>query len=804
MLKKWLSLTLATTLLSLLLPSSAQDAQDTPDSILFLHLRRDPNGISLLRTESRPGQLKPQSRGGVLSFEVSSPDQPTIHTGHLDDPLSQVIEYPDASDSGQLRTELLTRDSAEFTLRLPGKSAGRTLKFFRRAALENGRLKTLASPELIGEIAIPEAPDRLQSFATSARLYTLLTNGPTSARLNIAILAEGFTETQESTFTNRARTLLNQFLAVSPYKEYRNHFNGFAIFVPSVQSGSDHPTTSTYRNTYFNSSYGTGGLVRLITIPPNNFNSSYSAGVGKVNSLLQQFLPEYDIALLLVNDSEYGGSGGFPAIGSIHTSSSELALHEIAHSFADLADEYDSAAPGYPQIEKANTTRETRREFIKWRAWINDSTPIPTPETSTYGNVVGLFEGAYFHETDWYRPKLNCRMNTLGVEFCEVCKETIILSAYTRLPVIHGSSPVQNNVTVPGGGEIVLQVDTVNPVQSSLNYTWTIDGVTNTAFTSNTFPASFATLGLGTRLVRVSVNDPTKFVRNDTLGTLRRTRSWLIQVPSETNQPPVLSSIPDQIIQEAGALSVNFTLTDPDTPLDTLQLSIASSHTNIISDSEIHLTGAGTNRSLNILSHCDGIGVTAITLTATDGANTVSAKFELIVERDQDPIDLEPIPDQKTFSGVLTIPFRLSYPPCASNLTFSFSSSDADLLPVPNISVVGTGTNRTLRLEPAPGRSGSSLVGITASHGINVSSTSFSATFLKAPVALAAPPQITPAGIYLQFSSDTESAMVLEFSADFRFWTPVTSTGPATSLDHLIPKAALSSAGFYRLRLLPL
>jgi hypothetical protein len=51
-------------------------------------------------------------------------------------------------------------------------------------------------------------------------------------------------------------------------------------------------------------------------------------------------------------------------------------------------------------------------------------------------------------------------------------------------------------------------------------------------------------------------------------------------------------------------------------------------------------------------------------------------------------------------------------------------------------------------------------------------------------------------GIYLQFTSDTESAMVLEYSTDLRFWTPVTSMGRATSLDHLLPKAALGSCGF--------
>jgi hypothetical protein len=801
MLKTWLNL--AAIVPCVLLLCSRSHAQEIDNQIIFLRLRADGTGLSLLRAESRPGHLKPLSQVEGLQFQVSSPDGTILSSGSLPDPLLQRMEYPDASDPGALRSEWISRDSAEFTVRVPGNSAGGTMKFFRRAGLEGGRLRSFVAPKLIGEIVIPKNPDRLQAFATSARRYTLLTNGPTSARLNIAILAEGFTSGEETTFTNRARTLLNRFLAASPYREYQNHFNGFAIFVPSTQSGSDHPSAGSYRDTYFNSSYGTGGLVRLITIPPNSFNSSYSDGLGKVNALLEQFLPEYDIVLLLVNDSEYGGSGGFPAIASIHESSSELALHEIAHSFADLADEYDSPAPGYPEVEKANTTRETRRDFIKWRNWINASTPIPTPETTTYANVVGLFEGAYFHTTDWFRPKLNCRMNTLGVDFCQVCKEAIVLSAYTRLNIIQTSSPAENNLTVPGGGEIVLEVGAINP-SLPLAYNWTIDGVTNSAYRSNTFPASFATLGLGTRLVRVSVSDPTPLVRTDTLGKLWKTRNWLVQVLSETNQPPVLSAIPGQFMEENELLTVNFTVSDPDTSPDSLQITVHSSNTNIIADADIQLGGTGTNRWLSFASHCGGAGMTTLTLNATDGVNTNSISFPIFVEPDETPMMIHPIPDQKTFSGSLAILLQISFPNCVSNATFFFSSSDTNLLPTTNISIDGTGMSRTMRLNSAPGRSGSAIVTVRAFDGNNLTTTSFTVTFLKPPIALASAPQITPQGIRLQFASDNAATLVLEHSVDFDFWSPVLSLSNAVKLDHVIPNAALGAAGFYRLRLLPL
>jgi hypothetical protein len=114
-----------------------------------------------------------------------------------------------------------------------------------------------------------------------------------------------------------------------------------------------------------------------------------------------------------VNDSEYGGSGGFPAIASIHSSSSELALHEIAHSFADLADEYDSAAPGYPEIEKANTTRETRRDFYQV-AQLDQRFPLPSPRPKRRPTAMSsaCSKARTFTKTTGTCPKLNCRMNT--------------------------------------------------------------------------------------------------------------------------------------------------------------------------------------------------------------------------------------------------------------------------------------------------------------------------------------------------------------------------------------------------------
>ena len=225
--------------------------------------------------------------------------------------------------------------------------------------------------------------------AEGQSMSTILTNGPTSRRINIVLLAEGYPSSEFTRFQNHALTSVNNLLGISPYSNYRSYFNAFAIYVASAQPGSDHPSSGDLRDTYFNSSYDSYGVARLITIPPNNFDPNYSNGMGKVDQLLQQFMPEYDLVILLVNDLNYGGSGGDILISSTSRLADEIVRHESAHTLAGLDDEYSDPFPGFPDIEGPNTTRETRRDFIKWRHWIEASTPIPTPATSEYGSVVG-------------------------------------------------------------------------------------------------------------------------------------------------------------------------------------------------------------------------------------------------------------------------------------------------------------------------------------------------------------------------------------------------------------------------------
>jgi hypothetical protein len=371
-----------------------------------------------------------------------------------------------------------------------------------------------------------------QSIFSQATIQQILNNGPTKNRINIVYLSEGYTISQLPKFSEDAKKYLNYLFTNDPFKEYKRYFNAFSISVVSNDSGSDHPSQNIFRDTYFNSTYDSYGLERLITIPPNNRDSNYNDGMGKVDKLLMDLLPEYDLTLLIVNDPAYGGgaSGGFYAIFSLHPSELESSIHELGHSFGELGDEYSDPYPGYPDKEEPNTTRETRKEFIKWRTWILDNTPIPTPSLTQSSSIIGLFEGAHYHFTGWYRPKLNCKMRSLNVNFCEVCKETLVRSIYGLVSPIESFSPTLSKISLTEKDTVDFNIVPMFPTNHNLNIQWFINGSPVNFEESSSLNVVAQSLGNGTHSIKVKVLDYTSLVRNDPENLLSDEVMWTLNI----------------------------------------------------------------------------------------------------------------------------------------------------------------------------------------------------------------------------------------------------------------------------------
>jgi hypothetical protein len=382
----------------------------------------------------------------------------------------------------------------------------------------------------LGLLAVAALP------ASSATFYPILTNGPSSNRLDIAFLAEGYTSNQVSKFLTDCTNALAALMSHSPFTEYQGHFNAGAIAVASTQSGSDHPAYSLSRNTYFNSSYdATSDYV--ITIPTG------STGQGKVTTLLNTFMPGCDLSVLLVNDVTFGGSDGSgqTAIASAGAASAIIVPHETGHVLANLGDEYDTAF-SYPDTEEPNTTRETRRDYVKWKAWIADTTPVPTPETLDYSATVGLFEGAHYHTTGWYRPKLDCMMNSMQTEFCEVCREALVLAFYQKTRPIEGTSPSQAVVSLTAPQDVTFDLQLLQPVAEPLNVTWVLNGAEVQSSTNQQYVVASASLKPGANTVVALVQDRTALVRTDASNLLTQSMSWTVNlnITSITLSEPIL------------------------------------------------------------------------------------------------------------------------------------------------------------------------------------------------------------------------------------------------------------------------
>lgn len=368
---------------------------------------------------------------------------------------------------------------------------------------------------------------------SQATITQILSNGPPNTCINVVFLSEGYTAVQLGQFTNDAGALLDYMRSGPPFNAYRNYFNGYAISVASAESGADHPLNGIYRNTYFNSSFHSYGIERLLTIPPNDLDGNYADGAGKVYALLQALMPEYDIVSVIVNDTEYGGSGGAFLITSKNINSPEISAHELGHTFAGLGDEYSDAYPGWVPYEMPNVTQQTNRSLIKWAAWILDSTPVPTPDTPSYASVVGLFEGAEYQTTGWYRPQHICEMRELDNAYCKVCAEALVKTIYTAIQPIMSNNPATNStVALANAQSVTLSIATLQPSAFALNIRWFTNNVLCTEATNSSFVVHATALPFGSNQVRVEVADTNPAVRVDPSWLLTDKRAWQIQILS--------------------------------------------------------------------------------------------------------------------------------------------------------------------------------------------------------------------------------------------------------------------------------
>ncbi|MFM8418712.1 MAG: LamG-like jellyroll fold domain-containing protein, partial [Verrucomicrobiota bacterium] len=94
------------------------------------------------------------------------------------------------------------------------------------------------------------------------------------------------------------------------------------------------------------------------------------------------------------------------------------------------------------------------------------------------------------------------------------------------------------------------------------------------------------------------------------------------------DDPPRVSAIPNQVVYSAGgAVVVPFTVSDEETAAADLAVSVASSDPVVLPVASLELGGQGTSRTLSIAPQPGVFASSVVTITVTDGANSVQQAF---------------------------------------------------------------------------------------------------------------------------------------------------------------------------------
>jgi IgA Peptidase M64 len=417
---------------------------------------------------------------------------------------------------GEIDGRWIEREKTPFVVRVP--AGGETIEVRTPRSRSASQFSVRALP--LGMSAKRVASDAPASSAN---------------RLDLLIMGDGYTAGETSKFHTDAQRLATQFLGIPPYNAYRSFVNVTMHFVASAQSGADHPNCEdggtdpkegTFVDTAFDATYCSQNLQRLLTVSEAKVFAAARA------------VPDWDLVLVIVNDTMYGGAGGALSVVSTNINAIAVAQHEFGHSFTGLADEYSTPYPTYPLCSdlqiignrcEPNVTDQTSRAAIKWGPWISSSTALPTP--SSFSGL-GLFLGARYQTTGFYRPKHDCLMHHLGVAFCEVCAQAFVLRLYNgwrpgaRINLIDDAAPSDANVNTVAGQALTFTATVLQPDGGSARVRWLVDGVEQADATAPVFTYTPAP---GTHTVELRVSDPTTLVNPAMAGTaLTKTRTWTV------------------------------------------------------------------------------------------------------------------------------------------------------------------------------------------------------------------------------------------------------------------------------------
>jgi hypothetical protein len=280
----------------------------------------------------------------------------------------------------------------------------------------------------------------------------LVRSGPSSNRLDVVFLGDGYTLAKLNSFDDFAKAVVPAFEHDEVFGEYFPYLNFLAGEVVSQEEGID--------------AYGRVADTALgAHVQAGNAVDHTWVDVALVRQALADVSENDGYALVFVPLGGVG-SGGMD-VGVVGSRDPTAVLHEWGHAFAYLKDEYATDTTDRGEVTSwINVSDSEERDKVPWKHWLAAKVP-----------GIGVYEGADGRVRGAFKPTASGCVMEEGETYCPVCREAVVLRIYQHVDPIDAarvlSAPgIEPEGELAGPGPHRFEVRTLVPREHALELAW--------------------------------------------------------------------------------------------------------------------------------------------------------------------------------------------------------------------------------------------------------------------------------------------------------------------------------------------